>query len=87
MLCSENQINMKEDIMCTLMQKDVLIELVANTQAVLAKRLSLPLNEDQKWLAKLRQDIYGTSHTELDYEFLVNKISDISNKYKQLPKL
>lgn len=74
-------------MMCTVMQKDVLIELVAHAQATLAKRLPLPLNDDQKTLAKLRGEIYSTPHYALDYENLCQVVNGIKDKYQNLPKL
>ena len=41
--------------------KDVLIELIASTQADLSKILELPLNEDQLFLSRLRGQVYRTN--------------------------
>ncbi|RIY37420.1 hypothetical protein [Psittacicella gerlachiana] len=72
---------------CTIVQKDVLIDLVAYAQAFLGKRLPLPLNEDQVLLAKIRNKIYRTSYKDLDYKLLVEQIKGIIDKYKHLPQL
>jgi hypothetical protein len=75
--------------MCTVAQKDVLIELVALSLATLARRLPLPLpfNEDQIYLATLRRKIYSTSHNDLDFETLAQEIISIRDKYQHLPVL
>lgn len=74
-----------EETMCTLMQKDVLIELVANTQASLSKRLTLPLNEDQIYLSQLRGKIYRSEPEILAFDELSTQIHQIAEKYQHLP--
>ena len=67
--------------MCTLMQKDVLIELIASTQADLSKILELPLNEDQLFLSRLRGQVYRTEPEEIDFELLSSQVKEIGAKY------
>lgn len=68
--------------MCTLMQKDVLIELIATVQADLSKRLSLPFNEDQRYLSRLRGEIYRSEPAALDFEQVSNQVRQIGLKYQ-----
>ncbi|MWQ36813.1 hypothetical protein F9892_04520 [Glaesserella parasuis] len=71
--------------MCTLMQKDVLIELIATVQADLSKRLELPLNDDQIYLSRLRSEIYRSEPDALDFQLLSTQVKQISDKYHSLP--
>ncbi|MCT8544307.1 hypothetical protein KZ368_04890 [Glaesserella parasuis] len=71
--------------MCTLMQKDVLIELIATAQADLSKRLELPLNDDQIYLSRLRNEIYRSEPDVLDFQLLSTQVKQISDKYHYLP--
>ncbi|MDD2167154.1 hypothetical protein ACN9OH_00035 [Glaesserella parasuis] len=71
--------------MCTLMQKDVLIELIATAQADLSKRLELPLNDDQIYLSRLRSEIYRSEPDALDFQLLSTLVKQISDKYHSLP--
>ncbi len=71
--------------MCTLMQKDVLIELIATAQADLSKRLELPLNDDQIYLSRLRSEIYRSEPDALDFQLLSTQVKQISDKYYSLP--
>lgn len=72
--------------MCTLMQKDVLIEMVATAQADLSKRLPLPLNEDQILLSRLRGHIYRTEPEQINFEQVASQIKTVSQKYQHLPQ-
>ncbi|MCT8567829.1 hypothetical protein NUS51_00445 [Glaesserella parasuis] len=71
--------------MCTLMQKDVLIELIATAQADLSKRLELPSNDDQIYLSRLRSEIYRSEPDALDFQLLSTQVKQISDKYHYLP--
>jgi hypothetical protein len=56
--------------MATLIQKDVLIEVIANAQATISKRTppNTPRNDDQRFLSDLRDKIYSTHPDKIDYE-------------------
>lgn len=73
--------------MSTLMEKDVLIEMVAHAQATISLRVPLGTkkNEDQIYLTELRNYLYDTDHHSLNYEKLSDEIININNKYKTLP--
>ena len=70
--------------MATIMQKDVLIEVVAYTQAIIIKRTApdAPRNEDQRFLSNLRDYIYSTAPDKIDYQKTLDdvKISGINTK-------
>lgn len=68
--------------MCTLMQKDVLIELIASTQADLSKVLDLPLNEDQLFLSRLRGEIYRSEPEKIDFDSVSNRVKEVGAKYR-----
>lgn len=68
--------------MCTLMQKDVLIELIASTQADLSKILDLPLNEDQLFLSRLRGEIYRSEPEKIDFDSVSNQVKEVGAKYR-----
>lgn len=67
--------------MCTLMQKDVLIELIASTQADLSKVLELPLNEDQLFLSRLRGEVYRSEPEKIDFDVVSNQVKEVGAKY------
>lgn len=71
--------------MATIEQKNVLIEAIAQVQAILAKRLPLPLNEDQIFLCRMRDEIYSKHYDFLDYEPMINEVLKIRDKYIDLP--
>ncbi|WP_439295205.1 hypothetical protein [Lonepinella sp. BR2882] len=73
--------------MCTLMQKDVLIEVVANAMATIDLRVEPKElnNEDQLYLVNLRKKLYNTHHNDIDYQNLLSKVKNIKNKYVELP--
>lgn len=71
--------------MCSLMQKDVLIEMVATAQADLSKRLALPLNEDQIQLSRLRGEIYRSEPERINFEQMSATIRQVQQKYQHLP--
>lgn len=68
--------------MCTLMQKDVLIELIASTQADLSKILELPLNEDQIFLSRLRGEVYRSEPEKIDFDLVSRQVREIGTKYR-----
>lgn len=69
------------------MQKDVLIEVVANAMATISKRKdpTEPRNEDQRFLSNLIDEIYSTDPDKLDYPTLLDTVNAIKNKYTKLP--
>ena len=73
--------------MATIMQKDVLIEVVAYTQAIIIKRTAhnAPRNEDQRFLSNLRDYLYSTAPDKIDYQKTLDDVKNIKDKYKDLP--
>ncbi|MFZ7214790.1 hypothetical protein HZ320_00755 [[Pasteurella] aerogenes] len=73
--------------MCTIMQKDVLIEMVANTMATIDLRTdpNAEDNEDQLYLMNLRDDLYSSHHDSIDFKLLSTKVKSIKEKYIGLP--
>lgn len=73
--------------MATIMQKDVLIEVVAYTQAIISKRTApnAPRNEDQRFLSNLRDYLYSTAPDKVDYQKTLDDVKNIKDKYKDLP--
>ncbi|MFC0308258.1 hypothetical protein ACFFHK_00870 [Gallibacterium trehalosifermentans] len=69
------------------MQKDVLIEMVANAMATIDLRTdpTSKENEDLHYLVNLRNNLYSTHHDNIDFMLLSNKIKMIKNKYVSLP--
>lgn len=69
------------------MQKDVLIEVVAYTQAIISKRTApnAPRNEDQRFLSNLRDYLYSTAPDKIDYQKTLDDVKNIKEKYKDLP--
>ena len=72
--------------MATIMQKDVLIEVVAYTQAIISKRTApnAPRNEDQRFLSNLRDYLYSTAPDKIDYQKTLDDVKNIKEKYKDL---
>lgn len=73
--------------MCTLMQKDVLIELVADAMATINLRTEPDAsdNEDLQYLSALRNELYSSHHDDIDFQVLLNKVKSIKEKYINLP--
>lgn len=69
--------------MATIVQKDVLIEAIAQVQGFLTRSLpsSDSLNDDELFLCRLRERIYSAHHCKLDYESLIVDILKIKEKY------
>ena len=74
-------------MMATIMQKDVLIEVVANTQAIISKRTppNKPRNDDQRFLSNLRDELYSTAPDKIDYQKTLDDVKNIKDKYVNLP--
>lgn len=76
--------------MATLMEKDVLIEVVAGALAIISKRLTIDekeQNPDRTKLIELRSNIYSSTPEQLDYQAIIDEVGSIKSKYENLPKL
>lgn len=73
--------------MCTLMQKDALIELVANAQAVVTKRVEAnsPLTKEELRLGEIRDFLYSNQPDDIPYSSVVSEIKDIQGKFEHKP--
>ena len=70
--------------MCSLMEKDALIEKVAETLALVARNQSADEkpNEDRKKMRSLRSYLYSSSPENLDFFEIVKQCDEIQAKYK-----
>ena len=70
--------------MCSLMEKDALIEKVAETMALIARRGNEKdkLNEDSNEMIKLRHHLYRSEPDDLDFMAIVKQCDTIQAKYK-----
>lgn len=72
--------------MATIMEKDVLIEVVASSLALISRKLNnqeyLNNNEDCNKLIEIRNYLYSTLPHEINYEKILNECKFIQNKYK-----
>ena len=75
--------------MCTLMQKDALIELVANAQAIVIKRVDpdLTLTDDEIRLGKIRDYLYSNAPEDISYSTVIDEIQAIQRKFEDKPIL
>lgn len=75
--------------MCTLMQKDALIELVANAQAIVTKRVDpdLPLTVEEIRLGKIRDYLYSNAPEDIPYSKVVDEVQAIQDKFENKPIL
>lgn len=73
--------------MATLMQKEALIEAVAQVQAIISKRTApnTPRNDDQRFLSDLRDELYSTHPDKIDYQKNLDDVKNIKDKYNHLP--
>lgn len=73
--------------MCTLMQKDVLIETVASIQAIVTKRVDVnsPLTPEELKLGEIRDFLYSSSPEDISYESIINDIEAIRVKFENIP--
>lgn len=72
--------------MCTLMQKDVLIEEVSATASFIAYRT--PLNtksEDLIECSEIRENLLITSPQHIDKQNILNRLKFLKDKYLKLP--
>lgn len=73
--------------MATLMEKDALIELVAETMALLSRKIPLlkySEESDIEQLSHLRMRIYSSLPEELDVEKILQQCNNIKHRYKEL---
>lgn len=72
--------------MATIMEKDVLIEVVSSNLALINRKLNyqeyLNHNEDCNRLIEIRDYLYSTLPHEVDYEKILSECQSIKNKYK-----
>ncbi|HDX1172864.1 TPA: hypothetical protein RNY16_002189 [Pasteurella multocida] len=75
--------------MCTLMQKDALIELVANAQAIVTKRVDpdLPLIDEEIRLGEIRDYLYSNAPEDIPYSTIVDEVQAIQRKFENKPIL
>lgn len=69
------------------MQKDVLIEMIANAMSTIDLRTEPndADNEDQQYLTHLRDNLYSTHQNDIDYQTVASTIIEIKDKYSHLP--
>lgn len=69
--------------MCTLMQKDALIERAASLLALIARKYSGTgvRTPEQKRLIEIRRFLYATSPENIDFDRLANEFNLIHQKY------
>lgn len=67
--------------MCTLMQKDSLINGISQTLGLIVIQTG-ERNEDSKILASLRNELYSLSPDEIDYEKTVKLVKEKFERYK-----
>ena len=70
--------------MCSLMEKDALIEKVAETMALIARRGTEKdeLNEDSKEMIELRHHLYRSEPDDLDFTAIVHQCDRVQAKYR-----
>lgn len=66
--------------MATEMEKDVLIEYVGGAIALLIKKDKS--NQNTQYLKDLEDEIYATSHKDLDYEKIAHIIKEMRKPYE-----
>lgn len=73
--------------MCTLMQKDALIELVANAQAIVTKRVDVnsPLTPEELRLGQIRDFLYSNDPDDISYSAVVGEVKTIQGKFENKP--
>ena len=74
--------------MCTLMQKDALIERVASIQALIARKMrhTGKRTADQTRLVQLRRFLYAHPPEEIDFQAVADECLAICQKYAPMPK-
>ena len=74
--------------MATIMEKDVLIEVVASGLALISRKFKYNLeylnnNEDHNRLTEIRNYLYSTFSDEIDYEKILSECKAIKQKYQR----
>ena len=74
--------------MCTLMEKDALIERVASVQALISRKTPFAEEptEDQKRISELRYFLYGTKPEAISFEAVANECNVLHRKYADMPQ-
>lgn len=70
-----------ERYMCTLMQKDSLLNGISQTLGLIVIQTG-GRNEDSKILASLRNDLYGLPPEKIDYERTLELVREKFERYK-----
>ena len=70
--------------MCSLMEKDALIEKVAETMALIARRKEMVKNSDENSIAMgaLTNKIYRSKPETLDFGVIVRQCDSVQAKYR-----
>lgn len=70
--------------MCSLMEKDALIEKVAETLALVARHQSADEepNQDRKAMRALRHHLYRSEPDDLDFSAIVHQCDTVQAKYR-----
>lgn len=72
--------------MATLMEKDVLIEVIADAWAISIKKHLYDTPEADR-LAELRKYVYKSSHKDIDYQAIIEEVKKIKATLESLPDL
>ena len=73
--------------MATIMEKDVLIEVVASNLALISRNIDdikeLENNEDRKKLLQIRKFLYHSFPHEINYDTILSECKAIKQKYRR----
>ena len=72
--------------MATIMEKDVLIEVVSSNLALISRQFSieeLENNKDRERLIQIRKFLYSSFPHEIDYEKILSECKSIKQKYQR----
>ncbi len=74
--------------MCTLMQKDALIERVASVQALIARKTPRTdkRTADQNRIVEIRGFLYDSLPEDIDFQTIADECNALHQKYSALPK-
>ncbi|HEZ5741088.1 TPA: hypothetical protein WI034_001497 [Neisseria meningitidis] len=71
--------------MATIMEKDVLIEVVSSNLALISRNIDdireLENNEDRKKLLQIRKFLYCSFPHEINYDTILQECKSIKNRY------